>query len=415
MSFGQHVAPVQLPEVRIARPHHRPLHVARAPVVRRHRQVPVPELVVQILHIARICLRRLLRIEALIEVRIARKPVHALERHELPHAARARVRVQRLRLEARLRHRQVDQVLRNALLPQVLRDHLLVFARAFQRAQQMRVPRRRVREVVDEPRHIVVHHQRKVRLRRLQLLLHLRRQLRVGRKGHLVGGIQRRRLDWRAEPRALFQRRHLQRVDRIQQVLELVRELRIVLHIHLAGQHQIDRHVEVGTRGLQPPAAIVRHAAAIVPLGLLDQLLHPLRSRSKLVGLRLRHRRSRSRHRRRSGDRRRSCLRRNPARSARLPLRTARQQHQRHARSRHRPPPRPAHHPHPLVVSIKNLSRSFVRKRSVNCKRSAHCKTFAEHFTLRSYDLRHAPGNAQFALRDRSLRDPAHAMPAAQW
>ena len=262
----------------------------------------------------------------------------------------------------------------------------------------MRVPRRRVREVVDEPSHIVVHHQRKVRLRRLQLLLHLRRQLRVGRKGHLVGGIQRRRLDRRAEPRALFQRRHLQRVDRIQQMLELVRELRIVLHIHPAGQHQIDRHVEVGTRGLQPPAAIVRHAAAIVPLGLLDQLLHPLRSRSKLVGLRLRHRRSRSRHRRRSGDRRRGCIRRNPARRARLPLRTARQQHQRHARSRHRPPPHPAHHPHPLVVSIKNLSRSFVRKRSVNCKRSAHCKTFAEHFGTHSASYRFAAthlGNAQ--------------------
>ena len=79
----------------------------------------------------------------------------------------------------------------------------------------------RVREVTDEACDVVVDYEGKVRLRCLQLILDLRGEGSVGGKCHLVGGIERGCFDGSREARALFQGRHLERVDRIQEMVEL--------------------------------------------------------------------------------------------------------------------------------------------------------------------------------------------------
>ena len=191
----QRIPLVQLPKISVSRSHHRALHIPRSPVVCSHREVPVAELLVQEFHVPGVGERRLLRIEALVDPSVSRQPVGTLEGHELPHPARAAMRVDRLRLKSRLRHGKIDQVLRDTRIGEVALDHFLVLAGARQRVHQGGVALLRVRKVVDESGDIIVHHQGKVRLRRLQLRRNLRLQLRVGRKSHLIGRIERRGFD----------------------------------------------------------------------------------------------------------------------------------------------------------------------------------------------------------------------------
>ncbi len=131
----------------------------------------------------------------------------------------------------------------------------------------------RIGEVTDEARDILIDHQRKIRLRCLQLGLDLRRQIRIRGKGHLVGRVERSGFDRGREAVALFKRRHLQRVHCIHQVIELIGKLRIALHIHPAHQHRIHRGVEVGARRIQMARTVVADAAAIKLLRVIDQLL----------------------------------------------------------------------------------------------------------------------------------------------
>jgi len=50
-------------------------------------------------------------------------------------------------------------------------------------------------------------------------------EFRIGREGNVVGGVERGRFDLGREAIALFERGHLERVDCVDQVLELVGEL----------------------------------------------------------------------------------------------------------------------------------------------------------------------------------------------
>ena len=83
----QIVAPVELPEVSVAGALDCALHIARAPVIAGHRQVPVAKLLVVLLDLARVGPGGLLRIEALIYPAIALQAVGTAKGHELPHAA----------------------------------------------------------------------------------------------------------------------------------------------------------------------------------------------------------------------------------------------------------------------------------------------------------------------------------------
>ncbi len=86
---GKCVEAVELPEVGIAGFGDGVLHVAGAPVVGGHGEIPVAELVVERLHVAGVGEGGLLGVEALIEEAIALEAVGSAEGHELPHAAGA--------------------------------------------------------------------------------------------------------------------------------------------------------------------------------------------------------------------------------------------------------------------------------------------------------------------------------------
>ncbi len=365
-----HVAPIELPEVRIARAHHCSLHIPRAPVVARHREVPVAELAVERLHILGIGDRRLLRIKTLIHIPIARQAISA-RRHELPHPTRATLRVQRLRLKARLRHRQVEQVLRQPLVRERFLDNRLVPPRTLQAMHHVGAERWRVREVANIPRHLIVDHQRQVRLR-LQLRLQLRRQLRVRRERQVLGVLERRLFELWRKSIPLLQRHHLERVHGVQQVVELIRELRVVLQIHPAHQHHVDRRIKVDPRRIQPISAVVVHAAAITGLRLVDQRLRLVCIRSRSRRLRLNGCSGSDGFRRRRRRRCRCCsscgsgsLGRNLSRSHRLIVRASRQQQQRRARYEKCTPPNRINQSHPRPSSpfiVRRLGAQCVRK-----------------------------------------------------
>ena len=84
---GQVVALVELPEIGVPGLLHGALHVAGAPVVAGHGEVPVAQLGVDVLHVAGVGAGRFLRIEALVDIVVAREAVVAVG-HKLPHAAR---------------------------------------------------------------------------------------------------------------------------------------------------------------------------------------------------------------------------------------------------------------------------------------------------------------------------------------
>jgi hypothetical protein len=165
------------------------LHIARAPVVGRHGQIPVAELVVERLHVLRVGDGGLLGVEALVEVAVALQAVGPGEGHELPHAAGAGARVERLRLKAGLGDGLVDQVLRDAVVAQHLLDHVLVLAGAFQRALERAAAR--ALKGADETGDVLVDHERKVGGGGLELGGDLADQRRVGGEGDVVGGVQR--------------------------------------------------------------------------------------------------------------------------------------------------------------------------------------------------------------------------------
>src|SRR6185369_1487604 len=122
----QYVPPVELPEIRIARPLHRPLYRHRSRVVCGHGEIPIAKLVVEVLQMSRSRVRSLFWILPLIDPPVALQAVSAgPARHELPHTASACPR-QRQWMETRFGLRKIDQILWNALFLENPRDHLAV-------------------------------------------------------------------------------------------------------------------------------------------------------------------------------------------------------------------------------------------------------------------------------------------------
>ncbi len=190
-------------------------------VVGGHGQVPVAELVVEELHVAGVGARGLLGIEALVDVGVARQAVVGAG-HELPHAAGAGAAIDGLRLEARFGHGQVDQVLRHAFFGQNALDHRLVAAGALEGVQQRVVAFLRVGEEVDVGGHVVVHHQRQVGLGGGQIGRGLGHQVGIDGEGHVAGGFGGRDLLFGHKAVALLERFHLQAVDLVDDLVELV-------------------------------------------------------------------------------------------------------------------------------------------------------------------------------------------------
>ena len=214
---------------------------------------------------------RFLRIEALIVPAIAVEAVDAVG-HELPHAARARASIHDLRLKAGFGHGLVDQILGNILFRQHRRDHGVITAGPLQRPHQ-RSPALR-REIADKTGDRIVDHQRQVGLRGLEFCDRLRLDRRVHRESDIVGDIDRRRFDLGCESITLLERLGLQRIDSVENAIELIVQLGFVPQIEIAGQHQVDSAVEVCLGGLQLARVVVSHTALIRLFDCVDQGLH---------------------------------------------------------------------------------------------------------------------------------------------
>ncbi len=108
----QHVALVQLPEIRVAGALDALLHVARPAVVRRHGQIPVAVHRIEIAQVPGCRARGFLRVLPLVHPPgVAQSIFIAAPGHELPDAPRPGTR-QRQRLKGAFRLGQINQVLR---------------------------------------------------------------------------------------------------------------------------------------------------------------------------------------------------------------------------------------------------------------------------------------------------------------
>ena len=153
----------------------------------------------------------------------------------------------------------------------MLADHLAIAAGARPGVLQRGLAAR-AGEVVDEHRDLVIHHQRQVGLGVLDLGFGHGPDVGIDREGDVVGFVDGRGLGARlAEAVALLQRRHLQLVDRLDDLVEFALQLLVVAHIQIAAQQGIEGLIEIGLRRLQMSRLIVGLAGGILLLCLRDQ------------------------------------------------------------------------------------------------------------------------------------------------
>ena len=274
----QHIALVQLPEIRVAGALDGLLHVARAAIVGRHGQIPIAEQPVQIAQMLRRRTRGFFRILPLVDPPGMPQPVllPAIG-HELPHASRARAR-QRQRLERAFRLRQVDQILRDAFFMQHARDHLLITAPALQPGLDNRAAARRLEEI-EKRQHFVIHRQRKIVRNIFGGLLGAFLQSRIDREGHLRDFIDRRR-HRRSFLKSIASAEGLQFVDvnGIDHAVKQLAQLRIAVWVVAALEHQVHGFVEIFSRRFQVPGLVVLLAGSEFRLDLGDQIVFAARN-----------------------------------------------------------------------------------------------------------------------------------------
>ena len=283
--LGQFAAFVELPEIGIAGLLNGVLHTACAPVVAGHGEIPIAQLVINELHVAGVGARGFLRIEALVHVRRARQSVEFVVGHELPHTASVRVAIKSARIEARLGHRQIDQVLRHALFGHHPLDHRLVAAAALEGVEQRVVALLRVGKEIDVGGHIVVHDQRQIGVGCGQIGSGFGHQFGVNNEGHVFGGLGRRGLLFGHKSIALLESVHLERAHAVHNAVELLLQLGIASDVDAGGEHEVDGAIKLLFGLNQSPFVIVGLAAGVGVLHLLDEHAYPL----LLTGKRGRH------------------------------------------------------------------------------------------------------------------------------
>ncbi len=130
------------------------------------------------------------------------------------------------------------------------------------------------REIADVTGDGIVDHQRQIGLRGLQFGDGLRLDCRVHRESDIVGNIDRSRFDLGCESISLLERLHLQRIDSIEDAVELIAQLGFGPQIEIAGQHQVDGTIEVCLGGLQLARVVVGHTALVRRFDCVDQGLY---------------------------------------------------------------------------------------------------------------------------------------------
>ena len=179
-------------------------------------------------------------------------------------------------LEAGLGDGEIDEVLRDALLGEDLLHHGAVLAGAAQGGGHVGAEAGGVGEDADVAGDLIVDDEGQVG-GDVELGLEPGDELWVGGEGDVVfevGEIERGCFDLGGEAVALLEGGHLERVDGVDEALELVGEGGIAGERVAAREQEVDGRVEVEAGGIEVVAVVVVDAGAVAVLGLADELLH---------------------------------------------------------------------------------------------------------------------------------------------
>ena len=161
----------------------------------------------------------------------------------------------------------------------------------------------RVGEKVDEGCHVVVHHQRQVGFGGGQVGRGLGHQVGIDGKGDVAGSFGGRDFLFGHKAVALLEGLHLEAVDLVDDLVELVLQLRIGLDVEAAREHEIDGAVKLYFGFGELSLAVVGVAGGVCGFNLRDEL-----ARALLLGGELGRGRSRGLRGNRSLKRRRGSL-----------------------------------------------------------------------------------------------------------
>ena len=187
-------------------------------------------------------------------------------------AAGAGAAVLGARLKARLGNGEIDEVLRDALFSEDALNHGLVAAGALEGVKEGIVALLRFREELDEGADVVVDDKREIGLGGGKFGLSLGYDGGIGLEGYVAGDIGGSGLVSGDETVALLESLHLESIDAVDDVNELVLELGIGFDGDGAGEEEIDSSVELGF-GLSELTLVVGSLAECVGVfDLLDDL-----------------------------------------------------------------------------------------------------------------------------------------------
>jgi hypothetical protein len=176
------------------------------------------------------------------------------------------------RLKARLGNGEIDEVLRDALFSEDALNHGLVAAGALEGVKEGIVALLRFREELDEGANVVVDDKREIGLGGGKFGLSLGYDGGIGLEGYVAGDIGGSGLVSGDETVALLESLHLESIDAVDDVNELVLELGIGFDGDGAGKEEIDGAIELGF-GLSELTLVVGSLAECVGVfDLLDDL-----------------------------------------------------------------------------------------------------------------------------------------------
>ena len=132
----------------------------------------------------------------------------------------------------------------------------------------------RAGKVVNKHGHLVVEHQRQVRLGGLDLGFGLGLDIGIDGESDVVGFVDGRRLRARlAETVPLLQRSHFEFVDGLDDLVEFAFQSFIVADVEIAGEQRVECLVKVLLGGFQMVGLVVGLSGGVLLFGLRDQRL----------------------------------------------------------------------------------------------------------------------------------------------
>ena len=283
--LGQHVAAVEFPEIGVAGALDGALHGSGAGVVRGHGEIPVAELIVEILEVMSGGAGGFFGILTVVNPPAAFESVTlGAAAHELPHATSAGAGNGQ-GMESGFGLRQVDEVLGHSLFFERPANHIFVAAGAGQGTLDGAASAGG--EVIDEAGDLVGHHQREIGVRTLDLGFGFGFDVLIDRRSQFVRFVDRR---WFGllfrEAVALLQGGEFEAVDAIEKAVELALEAVVGGEIESAAEQLVESGVKTLLRGFEVPGVIVVQSCLVFLFDTSDQIGHGISGGYDRLGLR---------------------------------------------------------------------------------------------------------------------------------